>query len=252
MINQAILEELDNEFINSDMLHLRDEWDHYKYKKLFVPRVTHIIHTCTLDTEALTKWANSLGYRHINSNYAREQAALTGTAIHNAIEDFLLNKSYPKFDTPMDEQMKQSIKNGIDGFISFWENYRFKDLVADVSLEQTLVTPYFGGTYDMIITLTDGRKFLYDFKTSNNIRDSYFVQLAAYRFALLNYYNTKLDGVAILMINKKTPSCKEYMLDLNIKENDDFMNLCERTFMSMLYTYYNCIAVKISFKEIIK
>jgi predicted RecB family nuclease len=252
MINDIILEELDNEYVNGDILHLRDEWDHYKYKKLPVPRVTHIIHACTLDTDALTKWANSLGYRHINSDQARDEAALKGTLIHEAIENYLLHKSYPKFDKPMGIKVKEAVMNGIDGFIAFWDNYRYKNLVVNVQLEQTIVTPYFGGTYDLLVTLNDGRNYLYDFKTTNSIRDSQFIQLAAYRFTLLRYYNIDLAGCAILQIDKNKPFCREYMLDFSNPINVGFMNQCETTFISMLYTYYNLCSTHLAFNEIIK
>lgn len=252
MINDIILEEIDNEYINSDILHLRDEWDHYKYKKLPVPRVTHIIHSCTLDTEALTRWANSLGYKHINSKAAMDEAALKGTLIHEAIENYLLHKEYPKFDKPISITVREAVQNGIDGFIAFWENYRYKDLIANIRMEETLVTPYFGGTFDLLISLNDGRNYLYDFKTTNSIRDSQFIQLAAYRFALLKYYNTKLDGCAILQIDKKTPSCREYMLDFSDPVNLAFINQCENTFISLLYAYYNTYATHLAFNEIIK
>ena len=252
MINDIILEELDNEYVNGDILHLRDEWDHYKYKKLPVPRVTEIIHACTLDTDALTRWANSLGYKHINSDQARDEAALKGTLIHEAIENYLLYKSYPKFDKPLGIKVKEAVQNGIDGFITFWNNYRYKDLVANVQLEQTIVTPYFGGTYDLLITLKDGRNYLYDFKTTNSVRDSQFIQLSAYRFALYKYYDIQLDGCAILHINKKIPSCSEYMLDFKDPANLAFINQCETAFISMLYAYYNNYAVHLAFNEIIK
>lgn len=250
MINEAILDEIQNEFLNGDVVNLRAEWNHYKYKKLFVPRVTEIIHSCSLDTDGLVRWANALGFKGINADYSRDKAALIGQETHKAIEDYLMHKSYPKFDTPMEYKVKEAISNGISGFISFWENFRYKDLVTDISMEQTLVTPYYGGTYDLLITLADGRKYLYDFKTTNKVQYSHFIQLGAYKYTLNNYFNTDLAGCAILHISKKKPSCSEYMLEFNEQDNVRFINQCERTFISMLYTYYNSTVVKLMYDEI--
>ena len=90
----------------------------------------------------------------------------------------------------------------------------------------------------------------YDFKTTNKVQYSHFIQLGAYKYTLNNYFNTDLAGCAILHISKKKPSCSEYMLEFNEQDNVRFINQCERTFISMLYTYYNSTVVKLMYDEI--
>ena len=57
-INEIILNDLDEEFLNADITHFRDEWDHYMHEKQYIPRVTQIIHSCQLDNQSLVLWAN--------------------------------------------------------------------------------------------------------------------------------------------------------------------------------------------------
>ena len=252
-IEESILQDITDEYINSDTLLARSEWDTYEYNKLPVPRVTNIIKACNTNTEALLKWANSLGYRHKSHIKERSVAATKGTIIHNSIEDFIKTGKLPNYNRLLySDDIVLAVQNGVDGFISFWGLYRYRNDIDKISMEQTIVTPYFGGTYDMLITLKDGRNLLYDFKTSNNITTTHFIQLSAYRYALQTYYNTHIDGVAILKIDKNKPLCNEYFIDLNDTANIGFINTCEKTFIGMLYTYYNMLNTQEQFNKIIK
>ena len=58
-----------------------------------------------------------------------------------------------------------------------------------IETEKQLVCPYFGGTLDCLAEI-DGRIYIIDFKTSNHITYKYFLQLAAYKYMIENYYNT--------------------------------------------------------------
>ena len=248
MINDIILKEIEDEFLNSDTINLRDEWTHYKYKDFPVPRVTEILKCAQLSNEGLIKWANAMGFKHINSNKLRDQAAIRGTMIHNAIEKYI-KTSIVDNPVDIDIETRDIFNNAITGFINFWENYRFAKDIKTTEMEKKVVTPYFGGTFDLLITLKNGKKYLYDFKTTNYVKDSQFVQLAAYSYALKVYYNTQLDGVGVLLINKNRPLCDEYFLDFSINDNFNFINQCENTFMSILYTYYNLKVTDIMFND---
>jgi len=60
----------------------------------------------------------------------------------------------------------------------------------------------FAGTVDRVLEI-NGKEYLVDIKTSNNMHESYWLQLAAYNKLLLEY-NYEVDGVAILWLNAKT------------------------------------------------
>ena len=245
-----ILKDLEDEYINSDTLLARNEWDTYYYNKMGIPRVSFILRACNLSVEPLMKWASSLGFRHIDYVQARNKAANKGTVIHNSIEAFIKDKKVPDYYKISDEDVKNALYNGFEGFCAFWNNYRFKDQIAEVKMEQTVVTPFFGGTYDLMITLKDGRNILYDFKTSNQLKYEHFVQLSAYKFALENYYNTPISAMGVLLIDKNTPNCREYLLDFSIQDNQIYASYCQKCFISMTHTFYSCTAVKEKFSEL--
>lgn len=251
-INTAILESIKEEFINSDELLARNEWETYAYDNIAVPRVSHILKACNLSIEPLMRWANNLGYRHTDYVQARNIAAEKGTRIHNAIEAFIKERKVPNYHDIYNDEIKHAVYNGFEGFVAFWNNYRYKNQIKEVKMEQTLVTPYFGGTYDLMITLKDGRNFLYDFKTTNSLKWEQFVQLSAYKFALENYYATNISAIGVLLIDKSKPSCKEYLLDLSIPSNQMYVTYCEQCFISMLNTFYNCTRTKEKFNDIRK
>lgn len=252
-INEIILNDLDEEFLNADITHFRDEWDHYMHEKQYIPRVTQIIHSCQLDNQSLVLWANKMGLMGKKSEAIRDSAAQLGNFIHEALEEYVKHGVEPDYDSlDTDDRTKNKIEIAIKGFKAFWSNYRYKDQVKSVTTEKKIITPYYGGTYDLMVTLKDGRKFLYDFKTTNSVRDSQFLQLAAYNYGLRTYYNTILSGVAILKIDKYRPSCKEFFLDFENPNNVMFMNHCECTFISMLHTYYNLIRTKLEFENYLK
>ena len=248
MLVDEILDEIDAEFLNSDITKMREEWTHYKYKDFPVPRVTEILKCASLSNDALIKWANSLGFKHQNSNQVRDLAAHRGSMVHDAIEEYIKTGKLPD-TTKLDFETQEIVNNCLDGFMSFWNNYRFKDEIKSIKMEETIVTPFYGGTYDLLITLNDGRNYLYDFKTTNALKDSQYVQLAAYQYALTEYYNTVLSGVGILLINKSKPLCQEYFLDFDDPSNLKFMLQCANTFFSVLYTYYNLKQTSFMFSD---
>lgn len=251
MINDAILKDIEDEFLNGDVVGLKDEWNHYKYKDLPIPRVTEILKCAQLSNEGLIRWANAMGFKRLNSAKLRDRAAYLGNIIHNGIEKFIKTGEvkYPENIVYDDPDAYEIFTNAIKGFTNFWDNYRFRDQIKTTEMEQKVVTPYFGGTFDLLITLKNGKKYLYDFKTTNSVKESQFIQLSAYRYALREYYNIQLNGVGILQIDKNRPLCQEYFLDFEINDNFNFINQCENTFISILYTYYNLKVTEIMFDD---
>lgn len=248
MIDDIILKEIEDEFLNADIIGLKDEWSFYKYKEFPVPRVTEVLKCSQLSTDGLVRWANAMGFKRLNSNKLRDQAAARGTMIHNAIENYIKTGILDEPEN-CDIETINIYKNATSGFINFWNNFRFVKDISNIETEQKVVTPYFGGTFDMLITLKNGKKYLYDFKTTNYIKDSQFIQLSAYNYALREYYKTQLNGVGVLLINKNKPLCEEYFIDFEIGDNFRFINQCEKTFISILYTYYNLKVTDIMFND---
>lgn len=206
----------------------------YTFQNIPVPRVTEIL--SIVSEEYLITWANNLGlYQHKKHIDILETAANIGTAVHKAIEEYLLyNKKFDAND--YDISIRENIANGFNSFLQWWNiitNYEYEIIF----MEKQLVCKYFGGTLDMLIRIKD-KLYIVDFKTSNQPNYKYFLQLAAYRY-MLQEEGIEVDGCVILMLNKKKALFNELVLDFSFTEHLEFINNCQTAFFSYLYTYYN-------------
>ena len=205
-----------------------------------VPRVTEIL-SRTIHSDGLMYWANSLGFKGIRYKDALSNAADMGTEAHAAIEKYLKEKLETDNNIPF------------LGFLS-WYNIITSDynLPFDVIYsEHSLVCKWFGGTLDALVNINNGL-YLMDFKTSNHVTFNYFLQMAAYKYMLRVEENINIDGVIVLQLNKEEPEFNEYMLDFRNLAHIDFINRCEETFLSLVYSYYNISRVEDRFKTVFK
>ena len=97
---------------------------------------------------------------------------------------------------------------------------------------------YYGGTYDLLLKIGNDT-VLVDFKTSNHVGYKYWLQLAAYSKILKEEENVNVDGLIILQLDKNRPKYTEYYLNLHNEAQRNYFNICERTFMSLLYGFYH-------------
>lgn len=147
---------------------------------------------------ALLQWMKEVGK---DADRMRDAAGDRGSTVHKLTEDYdngnevnLLNESgQPSYS--MDEWAM--FERYVDFSTRFTPNYYM--------IEQQLICPEhgFAGTLDRVGVI-DGKKYLIDIKTSNGIYNSYWLQLAAYRQALLVNTGMDVEGVAILWLNAKT------------------------------------------------
>ena len=203
-----------------------------------VPRVTEIL-SAMIHSDALMYWANSLGFKGMKYKTALNNAANIGTAAHNAIENFLVDKLKTTDNIP---------------FLGFMMWY---DIVTQekgipiqvIYIEHSLSCQWFGGTLDGLLKI--GNKiYLIDFKTSNYVTYKYFLQLAAYRYMLRVLEGINVDGVIVLQLDKDEPGFNEYLLDFAHIDHLEFINHCETTFLSLVYAFYNINKAEMMYKTI--
>lgn len=201
--------------------------DRYTYNGKNVPRVTEVI-SKMINEEKIINWANCLGFKKKRYRDALEEAANFGTRVHSGIEYYLKGEKLP-LDTP---------KTPMNSFKEWWKSINNGNIITILGQEQKLSCEWYGGTYDCLLNIND-RIFLVDFKTSNHVTYKYYLQLAAYSKVLREEKNINIDGVIILQIDKYKLKYREYVLDFNIPEHKSYFDLCERTFLSLLYSYYH-------------
>lgn len=203
-----------------------------------VPRVTEIL-SKMIHRDSLMYWANSLGFKGLKYKDVLNNAARIGTIAHSAIEKYLKEKIKSESNIPF------------LGFLS-WYNTVTIDIglpIEVIYVEHRLTCKWFGGTLDGLLKI--GNKiYLIDFKTSNHVTFSYFLQLAAYRFMLKIKENIDIDGVIVLQLDKEEPGFNEYHLRFDIHDHAEFMAHCEETFLSLVYAFYNVEYAEKWFKKI--
>lgn len=161
-----------------------------------LPGVTTVLNI--LNKPALTKWANNLGLRGIDSNRYVSERAEIGTLAHEAIMAYFLKKKVDTSDYSENQIRQARIA------VSFFHKWRKIYQVKPILIEKQLVSRIYGygGTLDLFAELTTGisrTRELVDFKTSKDIFPTAYVQVAAYRQLLVeNGYI--VDNVRILKI----------------------------------------------------
>ena len=208
----------------------------YIYGNKRVPRVTGIIQKC-IHNDGLMYWANSLGFKHQSYKRILTTAANIGTECHNNIDHYL------------DDNTHNPIINTIEAkyaYESFLRWYNDINTYGDIEVlmhEESIVCKYFGGTLDGLYRIND-KIYLVDYKTSNNVRYNYCLQLAAYIFMLKRERNISVDGCIILHLSKTEVSYTEYHLDFTNHLHKQYMDDCMETFLLMVLYYYHLINIE--------
>lgn len=221
--------------LTPEMVDMLEEASYYRYKdtrkeytKSFhtVPRVSKILETC-MDSSYLTSWANSLGLKGKVYEEVLNKYADYGTKTHNEVEEYIRNGTVPE---------KKS--SSFIAFEKWWKMITTQHQWKVIGMEEKLVSPWFGGTYDMLMEIDDNR-FLVDFKTSSRISFRYCLQLSAYHL-LMQYNNLpEIDGIIILRLPRNNPNFEECVYHYNDYRHRKFLEHCEDTFIHMVYTYWS-------------
>ena len=217
------------------------QYSRYEIDGVGIPSVTEIL--SFIDSQGLINWANAIGRKGQNNKDILARAAKYGTETHGAIENYLKNTSEKGTGMELDNSSFVAFKN-------WWEGLNSCHEVVVLGQEESMKTPLFAGTYDMLMSV-DGKVYLVDFKTSNHVGYKYFMQLAAYRHLLYTQKNINIDGCIILQLSKgPRPRFTEYLLDFNIPEHYLFIEDCMNSFVGALYTWHNVERVKKQFDKI--
>ena len=203
----------------------------YNYNNIPVPRVTEIL-SKTIHEDYIVKWANYLGFKHLNYQDELDKYANIGTITHERISQILLGDSLRENDIAP-----------VQSFCIWYNGVKSNNDVKTIYSEKTLVCSRYGGTLDALLEI-NGKSYLIDFKTSNQLGFKYYLQLAAYRRMLFEVYGYVCDGCILLRLDKKTGKYQEVILDLCNYNDLEFMNDCDRAFVSLVYAYYNRVNIE--------
>ena len=179
-----------------------------------VPSVTTIL-SATGDHSGIEAWKRRVGPK--TAKEVVDEATTIGTAVHLAIENYLNGLNWKNFtDDRTGSMALQIAKRFIDDCLG--------DIDEVWGLESGLVVDgLYAGTADCI-GLYKGQPTIIDFKTAKKIKrkdwiEDYFLQGAAYANAHNVMFETKIDSIAILMVDRDL-LFKEFLVNKN--EFDSF------------------------------
>ena len=162
-----------------------------------VPSVTTVL-DATGDKSGITQWRRKVGPAQADAIV--QESTLIGSAVHEAIENYLLGKSWNKFTDDRNGFLAKSISskfissclNGID---EVW------------GLESGLILDgLYAGTADCI-GVYKGLPAIIDFKTAKKLKrkdwiEDYFLQCSAYANAHNVMFKTSINDLVILMVDR--------------------------------------------------
>lgn len=162
-----------------------------------VPSVTTVL-DATGDKSGITQWRRKVGPEQADAIV--QESTLIGSAVHEAIENYLLGKSWNKFTDDRNGFLAKSISskfissclNGID---EVW------------GLESGLILDgLYAGTADCI-GVYKGLPAIIDFKTAKKLKrkdwiEDYFLQCSAYANAHNVMFETSISNLVILMVDR--------------------------------------------------
>jgi len=163
-----------------------------------VPSVTTVLSGTSKSKDGLIQWRNRIGEEE--AERIIKQSTDIGTAVHEAIENYLNGKSWDNFEDTHDQLLAQKIsakfiKDGLKGITDIWG--------LEVGL---LLDNLYAGTADCVGEF-EGTPTLIDFKTAKKIKkrewiEDYFLQGCAYANAHNVMFGTKIEQIVILMVDR--------------------------------------------------
>ncbi len=165
-----------------------------------VPSVTTIL--SILGNKEIIKWANNLGFHHINYEKKLETLANDGTKMHTILQHIV-------DDTIEDEQIifKDKLEENkysllADRFRNMIKRYDYKTIFTEKSFVSSKLG--YGGTIDWFANMS-GLYMINDFKSSKKVYIKHLLQIGGY-YNLLVENGYKVDGGSIILVNEKIAS----------------------------------------------
>lgn len=163
----------------------------------FFPSVTTILEAYPKDA-AYFKWIKEVG---TDADAIRDEAGRRGSVVHDLTERYDNGEEVSLLNMDGNLQFKMSEWAMFERYVDFINRFK-PDYIMN---EQNFVSARLGfaGTIDRLAML-DGKLTLIDIKTSNNIHDSYWLQLAAYAALVHDMTDFQIEQYGILHLNAKT------------------------------------------------
>jgi len=168
-----------------------------KKEDVYYPSVTTILDAYPKGY-GYTNWLKQVGF---NADEIVKKAGDEGSRIHEAIERILQGFQVNWMQEDGTANYNLNEWQMICKFMDFYNTYN----PQIIHVEQQIVSDELrvGGTVDFVCVI-NGEKWLIDFKSSNAIYESYYLQIAKYVEMWQNKYQDKIDRYGILWLKAAT------------------------------------------------
>lgn len=198
-MNNIFISELENKITIPD-----EHWYKSTKSERYLPSVTTILDAYPKGF-AYKLWLQQVG---MNANKILEEAGQVGSNVHSAIDMWVkLGKGKLRFMT--DEKQNYTVEEWklICKAMRFFELIKPEIIVHEFSFASDELG--YGGTIDMICRINNV-VWLIDYKSSNQVYDSHYLQIAAYAIAWNSLNpNIKIEKTGILHLKAATRTEKE-------------------------------------------
>jgi len=162
----------------------------------YVPSVTTILNAYPKDA-GYFQWLKSVGE---DADTIRDEAGRRGSVVHELTEKYDQHEEVTfinQYGKPKYKMLEWAM---FERYVDFCNTQSPRMRMMEMHFSSDVLG--FAGTVDRVLEI-NGKEYLVDIKTSNNMHNSYWLQLAAYN-ELLKEYDYRVEGVAILWLNAKT------------------------------------------------
>lgn len=159
------------------------------------PSVTTILKI--IGNDSITKWANYLGFKHIDYEKELERTANYGTELHKRLQYHVDPENafnIAEFKNPV---LERDYVIAVSKFKDMISNYNYSTIFTEKEFVSDKLG--YGGTLDWFCKMND-KNILVDFKTSKKVRFKHLLQLGGY-YNLLIENGYEVDGGAIIIAN---------------------------------------------------
>ena len=165
----------------------------YKRNNLYYPSITSVLQYFPKG-KFFEDWIKQVGS---NAEHIAYKSAKEGTHTHDAIERYLKGEEILWVNEYGNANYSLEVWKMILRFVDFWETYKPKLIHSEIHLFSDVHK--IAGTCDLVLEI-NGKIWLLDIKTSNNLHTSYDLQTAAYAVCWNETFEEKIENTGIIWL----------------------------------------------------
>ena len=175
---------------------------YYRRNGKYYPSVTYVL-SYYPKGKFFENWLKQVGFA---SDYIVKKAAEEGTQVHELSEAYLNGEELKFLDDRGRPQYNPDVWQMFLRFVEFWETHKPTLIETEVHLFSDELKV--AGTCDLIVEI-DGKLWLLDLKTSNQLQTTYELQTAVYGQCYEECFGKKIDHYGILWLKSSKRGAKK-------------------------------------------